>query len=75
MVEAGRLGAIEAAVIIALLLPIKTHAVRYEMGTPVPTSMIIWQTAIGLGGLALILAALIPLWLAYRIIRKHKNSN
>lgn len=67
------LGVLEAVVIIVLLLPIKTHAVRYEMGTSVPPGVILWQTAIGVGGLALMLAALIvPLWLAYRVVRRHQ---
>lgn len=69
------LGAIEVAAIAALFLPIKTHAVLYEPGTAVPTSVIAWQAAMSLGGLILLLALAIPPWLAYRIIRKHRNAN
>jgi uncharacterized BrkB/YihY/UPF0761 family membrane protein len=71
----GVLAAIESAAIGALFLPIKTHAVLYEPGSAVPPSVIAWQDAMDVGGLVLLIALTVPLWLAYRVIRNRRNSN
>ena len=72
------LALIEAAAIAILFVPIKTHGVLYT--TPEATRghslEIIIQAVVALGSVALLLCALVlPIWLAYRIIRRRQNSN
>jgi hypothetical protein len=67
------LGAIEAAVIVVLFLPLQTHAVRYDV--PPPTSVVVWGAVQLLALVVVLLVAVItPLWLAHRVIRKHRNG-
>lgn len=72
------LALIEAAAIALLFVPIKTHAVLYT--TPEAargqSGEIIMQAVIGIGGMMLLICALVlPLWLAYRIVRQRRISN
>ena len=72
------LGLIETAVVLVLFVPIKTHAVRYDTAEAARGHIIeiFGQSAVAIGGLVLMVAALvIPIWLAFRIVRRPKNSN
>lgn len=69
------LGAIEVAAIAVLFLPIRTHAVLYEPGTPVPPGVLAWQAAASVAALAFLATLVAPIWLAYRIIWKHRTQH
>jgi hypothetical protein len=73
------LGAIEAALIVVLFWPIKTHAVKIDIPDTGPTHTL--QLTLGAVSLAASVAAyaiaiaaiLIPIWIAYRVIAKRKT--
>jgi hypothetical protein len=72
------LGLVEAALLALMFVPFKSHAILYN--TPAAArghgTDIAWQAAIALGGVAAVLTAfVIPIWLAYRVVRSHRNSN
>jgi heme/copper-type cytochrome/quinol oxidase subunit 2 len=71
-----------AAVIFGLLLlPVRTHAVKLDMpaGTSAATVEHIANTALAASSVAaavIVLAMLaVPVWLSWRIVRKHKKAN
>jgi hypothetical protein len=72
------LALLEAALIGLLFVPVQTHTIKYL--TPVATQghagEILWQTVTGLAApLAVVAILATPIWLAYRLVTKQKNSN
>ena len=70
-----------ALICLVLFLPVKTHTVKLDMptGMNAATAEHVANAVVGMAGIVTILIALallaIPIWLSWRIIRRHRKSN
>lgn len=74
------LGLLELALIALLFVPtpFKMHATIYTTPEAAHAHIaeIIWQAALGIGLIVAVLIVLsAPLWLAYRVVKRDRNSN